>query len=155
MRNGSSGCPGVRPSERLRQYLEWAGVSRAELFVTDRTRKQVTFYDLRATGITWMAIRGEEPLEIMQRAGHVEFKTTQGYIRAAEELAHTIGPGDVFPTLEEGVISARISAEGPAAWANLRGSQWKMRRPQGIYTSGFSGMPADLLAGEPLPRLVA
>ena len=34
-------------SSRLRQYLEWAGVMRAELFANDRSRKQVTFYDLR------------------------------------------------------------------------------------------------------------
>ncbi len=117
-------------STRLRQYLRWAGVTRAELFVTDRTRTQITFYDLRATGITWTAIRGEEPLKIMQRAGHLHFSTTQGYIRAAEELGHAVGAADVFAPLPDGVFSAGISAEGPAAWANLRGSQWKGLRPQ-------------------------
>ena len=39
-------------SGRLRQYLQWAGVERAELFANDATRKQMTFHDLRATGIT-------------------------------------------------------------------------------------------------------
>ncbi len=119
--------PACDLSPRLRQYLEWAGVTRAELFAGDKTRKAITFHDLRATGITWMAIRGDEPLKIMQRAGHTEFKTTQGYIRAAEELGHAIGPADVFPPLPVPVFSAGFSSEGPAAWAKLRKSQWERR----------------------------
>lgn len=49
---------------RLRTYLKWAGVTRAELFANDATRKQLTFHDLRGTGITWLAIAGTEPLKI-------------------------------------------------------------------------------------------
>jgi hypothetical protein len=55
--------PACDLSSRLRQYLEWAGVTRAELFAGDKTRKAITFHDLRATGITWMAIRGDDPLK--------------------------------------------------------------------------------------------
>lgn len=87
---------------RLRKYLEWAGVTRADLFASDATRKHMTFHDLRATGITWMAIRGDEPLRIKQRAGHTDFATTEGYIREAEQL--TEGFGAVFPALPAGVI---------------------------------------------------
>jgi hypothetical protein len=54
-------------AEGLRTYLEVAGVKRPELFTTDKTRKAITFHDLRATGLTLMAIRGDEPLRIMQR----------------------------------------------------------------------------------------
>ena len=54
----------------------------------------VTFHDLRATGITWCAVRGDDPLEIKQRAGHATFGTTEGYIREAENLRD--GFGDVF-----------------------------------------------------------
>jgi integrase len=44
--------PACDLSKRLRQYLEWAGVTRAELFANDATRKQIGFYDAtRATGI--------------------------------------------------------------------------------------------------------
>jgi len=39
-------------ARRLRKYLEWARLKRSELFANDKNRKQVTFYDLRATGIT-------------------------------------------------------------------------------------------------------
>ena len=84
-------------SAKLRHYLKRAGVERAELFASDETRKAITFHDLRATGITWMAVRGDEPLRIMQRAGHTSFETTQGYIREAENLR--AGFGTVFPPL--------------------------------------------------------
>lgn len=46
---------------RARAALRTAGVGRRELFANDRTRKWITFHDLRATGITWMAIRGHDP----------------------------------------------------------------------------------------------
>src|SRR5258708_17238088 len=84
-------------SAKLKGYLRRAGVDRADLFVSDATRKAITFHDLRATGITWMAIRGDEPLRIMQRAGHDDFDTTQRYIREAEAVRE--GFGEVFPPL--------------------------------------------------------
>lgn len=39
----------------LRRCLETAGVARPELFTSTKTQKALRFYDLRATGITWMA----------------------------------------------------------------------------------------------------
>ncbi len=57
----------------------------------------MTWHDLRATGLTWLAVRGDDPLKIKQRAGHATFSTTAGYIREAE--AQRVGFGDVFPTL--------------------------------------------------------
>ena len=65
----------------------------------------MTFYDLRATGITWMAVRGDDALKIMSRAGHRTFSTTQGYIREAEVLR--AGFGEVFPPLPSGLLSAQ------------------------------------------------
>ncbi|MGD0679675.1 MAG: site-specific integrase, partial [Polyangiaceae bacterium] len=52
-------------ARKLKFYLRRAGVTRANLFASDATRKAVTFHDLRATGITWAAVRGDEPLRIM------------------------------------------------------------------------------------------
>jgi len=89
----------------LRVYLAMAGVERDELFTNDATRKWITFHDLRATGITWMAVRGDEPLRIKQRAGHSCLSTTEGYIRVAEELQG--GFGDVFGPLASGALYAR------------------------------------------------
>ncbi|MBK8994616.1 MAG: site-specific integrase [Myxococcales bacterium] len=90
------------PSERdmargLRRWLKRAGVTRRDLHEKTPTTVPLTFHDLRATGITWMAIRGDDPLKIMQRAGHEDFETTKRYMRAAEVLRE--GFGDVFPRL--------------------------------------------------------
>jgi hypothetical protein len=48
-----------------------APVLKPELHTTTATTKAMTWHDLRATGlITWMAVRGNDPLKIMSRAGH-------------------------------------------------------------------------------------
>ena len=65
--------------------------------VRDDTLGTVFAHDLRATGITWMAVRGDEPLAIQQRAGHRSFNTTLRYINAAEVLED--GFGEPFPVL--------------------------------------------------------
>lgn len=89
-------------AKHLRAHLKSAGVTRAELFASDKTRKSMTFYDLRATGITWRAIRGDEPLRIQRAAGHTGFDTTQGYIREAESVREEFG--EVFPPLPVSIL---------------------------------------------------
>lgn len=81
----------------LRQHLQAAGIDRAELYADDATRMPITFHDLRATGITWCAVRGDEPIKLQRRAGHTTLDTTQRYIREAENVRE--GFGDVFPAL--------------------------------------------------------
>jgi hypothetical protein len=51
-----------------------------------------------------MAIRGDEPLKIKQRAGHRSFSTTEGYIREAEQVGAAIVA--VFPALPASIYSA-------------------------------------------------
>lgn len=103
----------------LRQHLGAAGVTRAALFADDAHRKHITFHDLRATGITWAAARGDDPLRIKQRAGHRSFGTTEGYIREAENLID--GFGEPFPRLPLGglgvtdPVSVSVSASGVTA----------------------------------------
>jgi len=98
-------------SRQLQRCLQIAKVKRSELFTTDATRKAVTFHDLRATGITWCAVRGDDPLKIKQRAGHAGFGTTEGYIREAENLQD--GFGEVFPALPESLFGPTIGPSGP------------------------------------------
>lgn len=88
----------------LRVYLIAAGITRPELLARGPTRRWITFHDLRATGITWMAVRGDDPLKIRQRVGHEHVATTERYIRVAEELRP--GFGAVFPRLPRGVATA-------------------------------------------------
>ena len=73
----------------------------------------MTFHDLRATGITWCAVRGDAPLTIKQRAGHAAFTTTEGYIREAENLRD--GFGAVFSPLPATLLgdAAKPAAENP------------------------------------------
>ncbi len=75
----------------------------------DRTRCTVTFHDLRATGITWAAIRGDRPFAIQRRAGHSDLRTTEVYIREAENAGAAFG--EVFPELSASLCaSSRESA---------------------------------------------
>ena len=113
-------------SVKLKVYLRRAGIDRADLFTSDETRKAITFHDLRATGITWCAVRGDDALKIKQRAGHASFSTTEGYIREAENMRAGFGavfpalPGDLLtrgpirPTPGHGGVSASVSAFGVA-----------------------------------------
>jgi len=87
----------------LRKHLEAAQIKRAALFRNDATSKRLRFHDLRGTGLTWMAIRGDDPLKIQQRAGHTTFDMTQKYIRTAEAVGEVIGA--VFPPLPLTLLS--------------------------------------------------
>src|SRR5579872_1824498 len=105
----------------LRQHLEQAEIKRADLFADNARQKHMTFHDLRATGITWMAVRGDDPLRIKQRAGHSAFSTTEIYIREAENLA--AGFGNVFPPLPSDLVHG---TERAPARSKLRS---KLRAP--------------------------
>ncbi|MGA2451512.1 MAG: tyrosine-type recombinase/integrase [Polyangiaceae bacterium] len=92
----------------LRRFLLKAGVDRPELHKGSPTRKPMTWHDLRATGLTWMAVRGDDPLKIKQRAGHAAFSTTEIYIRSAEAVRQ--GFGEPFPELPACLLGSGADA---------------------------------------------
>jgi hypothetical protein len=47
---------------------------------------------LRATGLTWLAMFGDEPLSIRDAAGHANFATTEGYIRRGATRRDSASP---------------------------------------------------------------
>jgi integrase len=100
-------------SRTFRRWLVVAGVSRRELHHESPTTRPIRFHDLRATGITWMAVRGDDPLRIMQRAGHENFETTQAYLRLADALR--VGFGDVFPALPPELFERVLIADSDHA----------------------------------------
>ena len=108
----------------LRRHLRLAGVTRAELFTDDETRIPLTFHDLRATGITWRAVRGDDPLKIQRDAGHRDLATTQRYIREASVYGD--GFGAVFPELP-----ASLLTDGPRAPDGGGGEGGDRRRSRG------------------------
>ena len=87
-----------RLADRLRDWLAMAGVTRRALFEASDTTKPIGWHDLRATGLTWLAVRGDDPAKIMQRAGHRDLGTTQKYVRTAEAVG-VQAFGEVFPRL--------------------------------------------------------
>lgn len=74
-----------------------------------------------------MAVRGDDPLKIMQRAGHKNFKTTQGYLRAAEMVGNAAG--EPFPKLPISLLGLRES-HAPIARSTL--SARDLVEPPGI-----------------------
>jgi integrase len=99
----------------LRRWLWKAGIRRPELHKGTPQCKPMTWHDLRATGATWMAVRGDDPLKIKQRLGHTTVSTTEVYIREAEAIRD--GFGDVFPPLPQALLRiapGRYPAHDPA-----------------------------------------
>jgi len=100
-------------SRGLRRWLKRAGVTRHELHERTPTTRPIRFHDLRATGITWMAVRGDDPLKIQHRAGHEQFETTLRYIRSAEALRD--GFGEQFPELPKSLFRTQAAPEAHTA----------------------------------------
>ncbi len=142
------------PSERamarnLRRWLWKAGVRRPALHDPTPTSKPLTWHDLRATGATWLAIRGDDPLKIRQRCGHADFATTERYIREAEAVRD--GFGDVFPELPGCLLDpfgkAMPGAGGGLERGELGGSSEPGRGPSG------SGSVSDTIPNPATVRL--
>jgi integrase len=124
LRGGSGRLFPVIPAERdlskmLRAGLTKAGVTREAIFVTDATRKNLTAHDLRATGITWCAVRGDDAVKIMRRAGHEEMETTMQYVREAENLQRGFGepfPPLAVPTVRDSATNSATLTPAPTAF---------------------------------------
>lgn len=98
--------PAYDLSRKLRSFLKLAGVTRADLFTPDATRRQINWYHAtRSSGLTWCAARGDEPVKMMYRAGHTDFKTTLLYVREAEN--HAANFGVAFPPLPAALLDVR------------------------------------------------
>jgi integrase len=132
---------GEHMARRFRFAMRTAGLDRPDLYIADELHKRMTFHDLRATGITWMVLRGDTPLVIQHRAGHLDFDTTQLYIREGEALRGDVG--EVFPPLPASLL-------GPAGeGGNLSGNLSSV--PSGArQVSGFSSKaePVASLSGQ-------
>ena len=132
-------------ARNLRRWLIRAGVTRAELHKRSASRKPLRFHDLRATFITWSALRGDSPLVIQHRAGHTSLATTQIYIREAESIrGSTSAPFAPLPTSILGgrKVSAEVSALSASEIAKSAETQEKMGGVDGTRTR--AEIPANL-----------
>jgi len=122
----------------LRRLLERAGVKRPALFANTRTAKQITFHDLRATGVTWMAVRGDNPIAIQRRAGHKHFSSTEVYIREAETLSpETFGAP--FPRLPQSLLGQPDDPESSSESSSGGGRTASSPVKSGMRRGGGAG----------------
>lgn len=111
----------------LRRRLKRAGVDRVELHDATPTRKAITFHDLRATGLTWLAVAGLDAFKIQRRAGHADIATTDDYVRLAESLGN--GFGEPFAELPGSMFRTRI----------VQGNDQALGQEKSPVISGLSG----------------
>jgi integrase len=123
--------PEDRP-ELLRRDLVHVGITRKVLHIEgDPLRRALVFHDLRDTGLTHMAVRGDAPIAIQWAGGHTDFKTTQGYIDKGRVEARRIGaplpplPPELIdeesPRIARGAISSHDSAKNKVFWVTPAG----------------------------------
>ncbi len=81
-----------------------------------KTRKPITWHDMRATGITWLAVRGDALPGIQGRAGHEGVETTMGYVRLKGNFAGDAfgAPFPALPLELLGAIPSTPTAAGSA-----------------------------------------
>ena len=114
-------------AELLRKDLHTVGVTRAALHVEhDPLQRGITFHDLRDTGLTHMAVRGDPPTVIQWTGGHSDFKTTQGYIARGQTERQRIGnplpplPSGIAPISPGTISHTRKAVKTSAAWRPQR-----------------------------------
>lgn len=123
------------------KHLRVAGVERERLFQDTATLFPVNFRSCRDSGITWLALAGV-PLQAMQRrCGHEDIDTTNGYVKAAEDLGGKVGaplpplPADLLESpriargrLRERKLAGKLAALG-AGGGNRTPDLARMKRP--------------------------
>lgn len=105
-------------AEDLRKWLKKAGVERARLYVSDRTRINLRFHDLRASHVTWSAVRGDSAERIMLRVGHEDWATMRKYLRRAEALSPSFGTP--FPQLHGSLFEPEPSRDSATEFSHER-----------------------------------
>jgi integrase len=81
-------------AELLRKDLWTVGARDERLHTGDSTRTKMTGHDLRDTGLTHVAVRGDSPIVIQWCGGHTDFKMTQGGVHRSGPSA---GSGRTAP----------------------------------------------------------
>jgi integrase len=121
------------PEEELALYfretiLRVAGLTREALFADDQLRRPITFHDLRATGITWRIMRGDNHTLVQATAGHKSFAATEDYINAASLRGKSVG--QPFPPIPAIVLGG--SERRPfAATDSVAGNRSETAQPGG------------------------
>ncbi len=117
--------PGEDRAELLRKDLMTAKVMREALHVEDDAmRLPLRFHGLRDTCLTWMAVRGDDPIRIQFRGGHTDFKMTQAYISAGRNLGVGAFRTPPFPRLPPEVLVRVLPRVSAFQKVESPGSTW-------------------------------
>jgi integrase len=124
----------------LRDDLLTAEVRREALHVKSKGARMMRFHDLRATGVTYMALRGDSDNNVRDRAGHTDFKTTLEYIRRGQ---HAAGArlGDPFGELPSELLGIEPSE---SSRASSSGDTELGRKAAGSAVGTGDGLPQSL-----------
>ena len=82
---------------------------RANLHLPLGSYRTVSSQTFRSSGLTWMAIRGDSPVQIQHIGGHTNFKMTKRYLDAGGAV--DLLPGESgFPELPDRLLESPVSA---------------------------------------------
>jgi hypothetical protein len=120
-------------AELLRKDLVTVGVLRPALHVSNELERAIVFHDLRDTGLTHMAVRGDSPIFIQWSGWHSDFKTTQSHIdrgrveawrigAPAAAAAEPLGPLGGFRTVSARCRNLRRKHAGIVAFCDPNGN---------------------------------
>jgi hypothetical protein len=102
------------------------------------------FHDLRATCVTWMAVRRDTAERIMQRVGHEDWPTMKRYMRTAEALGGSFGA--VFGPLPGALTGTPRDASAAPITAAVSGPSVTARAVH--FDSGFDPQVANYLESQ-------
>ncbi len=127
----------------LRAALLAAGIDRHELHHSTDRSLAIRMHDLRASGITYLAMAGYSDDDIRERAGHADFNTTLLYIRRGKRASRFVGQpfaplpsrlGDdnvrdiVQPLADSAFSFAPAVGLEPTTPFAVAGARWRTRR---------------------------
>lgn len=133
----------------LREDLLKAGVTRSALHEKKKGARMMRFHDLRATGITYLALRGTTDNDVRDRAGHTDFKTTLEYIRRGQ-LAAGATLGDPFAPLPDELTGRNQSSQESS---NDGGGQ--SENDPDLSSKTGDGLPSSVVPTRPHARKTA
>lgn len=129
----------------LREDLLKAGVRREALHVKRKGARMMRFHDLRATGITYLALRGDTDNNVRDRAGHTDFKTTLEYIRRGQHAAGA-RMGDPFAALPQELLKPQPVESSSVSSGGDNGSG---ETAAVLVGSPGDGLPSGVAGGRP------
>jgi hypothetical protein len=99
----------------------------------------VGFRSWRDTGITWLALAGVDLATIRRRAGHDDVATSDGYVKAAEDVTGSIG--EPFPPLLACLVAPEaLDVAKARVWAN----DWARKRYRALESLDKAASPAGV-----------